>query len=255
MLAVRPVSMAVKPSTDAADAAASQRASVAADYAKVANDAAGCCVSSAQNRGAVGYTSADLALVGDADLGVGCGTPVRLARLQTGENVLDLGCGAGIDCLLAADAVGPAGRVVGVDMTPEMLARARAQALKSELAPPRLEFRLGEIENLPCENDWADAVISNCVVNLSPDKPRVLREALRVLKPGGAPRPSQRAPLFNVPWKISHPTRAQPQRPRLTRCPAPRRTHRRDAGRLAISDVVNVKELPEHLKTDEALAC
>ena len=255
MLAVRPVSMAIKPSTDAADAAASQRASVAADYAKVANDAAGCCVSSAQNRGAVGYTSADLALVGDADLGVGCGTPVRLARLQTGENVLDLGCGAGIDCLLAADAVGPAGRVVGVDMTPEMLARARAQALKSELAPPRLEFRLGEIENLPCENDWADAVISNCVVNLSPDKPRVLREALRVLKPGGAPRPSQRAPLSNVPWKISHPTRAQPQRPRLTRCPAPRRTHRRDAGRLAISDVVNVKELPEHLKTDEALAC
>ena len=195
MLAVRPVSMAVKPSTDAADAGASQRASVAADYAKVANNAAGCCVSSAQNRGAVGYTPADLALVGDADLGVGCGTPVRLARLQTGENVLDLGCGAGIDCLLAADAVGPAGRVVGVDMTPEMLARARAEALKSELAPPRLEFRLGEIENLPCENDWADAVISNCVVNLSPDKPRVLREALRVLKPGGAPRPSHRAPF------------------------------------------------------------
>ena len=110
--------------------------------------------------------------------------------------VLDLGCGAGIDCLLAADAVGPAGRVVGVDMTPEMLARARAEALKSELAPPRLEFRLGEIENLPCENDWADAVISNCVVNLSPDKPRVLREALRVLKPGGAPRPSPPRPAF-----------------------------------------------------------
>ena len=88
----------------------------------------------------------------------------------------------------------------------------------------------------------------------APKAPKEI-QALKVLKPGGAPRPSQRAPLSNVPRKISHPTRAQPQRPRLTRCPAPRRTHRRDAGRLAISDVVNVKELPEHLKTDEALAC
>ena len=103
MLAVRPVSMAVKPSTDAADAAASQRANVAADYAKVAKSEAGCCVSSTDNRGAIGYTAGDLAKVGDADLGVGCGTPVRLAQLLPGEHVVDLGCGAGIDCLLAAE--------------------------------------------------------------------------------------------------------------------------------------------------------
>lgn len=234
------MSMAVKPSTDAADAAASQRANVAADYAKVAKSEAGCCVSSTDNRGAIGYTAGDLAKVGDSDLGVGCGTPVRLAQLLPGEHVVDLGCGAGIDCLLAADAVGATGKVVGVDMTPEMLARARDGARKAEMLPPRLEFRLGEIENLPCENDWADAVISNCVINLSPDKPRVLREALRVLKPGGAAQPNPTAPNVRLPRHVGS----------FTNHPIPPST-----GRLAISDVVNVKELPDHLKTDEALAC
>ena len=103
---------------------------------------------------------------------------------------------------VAADAVGATGKVVGVDMTPEMLARARDGARQAEMLPPRLEFRLGEIENLPCENDWADAVISNCVINLSPDKPRVLREALRVLKPGGTSQPYRTQRSFATSRRI-----------------------------------------------------
>ena len=183
----KPKSTAVAAmSSDAeAEAAEAQRAKVAADYAAVVNNSGGCCVSSTDNRSAIGYTSEDLAKVGGADLGVGCGTPVRLAQLKPGETVMDLGCGAGIDCLLAADDVGPTGSVVGVDMTPDMLAKAREGARERGLLPPRVEFRLGEIENLPAGDNTVDAVISNCVINLSPDKPRVLREALRVLKPGG----------------------------------------------------------------------
>ena len=190
MLAARvPVAMAVdkprgaKPPSATSDAA--QRASVAKDYADVANQAGGCCVSSTPNRSAIGYTDADRAVAGDADLGVGCGTPVRLAALRKGETVLDLGCGAGVDCFLAHEAVGARGFVVGVDMTPAMLAKARAGADARGLRSDQLEFRLGEIENLPAGDATFDVVVSNCVVNLSPDKPRVFREALRVLKPGG----------------------------------------------------------------------
>lgn len=192
MLAARvPVAMAVdkpraataKPPRATSDAA--QRASVAKDYADVANQAGGCCVSSTPNRSAIGYTDADRAVAGDADLGVGCGTPVRLAALKRGETVLDLGCGAGVDCFLAHEDVGREGFVVGVDMTPDMLAKARAGAEKRGLGSDVLEFRLGEIENLPAGDATMDVVVSNCVINLSPDKPRVLREAFRVLKPGG----------------------------------------------------------------------
>jgi SAM-dependent methyltransferase len=190
MLAARvPVAMAVdkprgaKPPSATSDAA--QRASVAKDYADVANQAGGCCVSSTPNRSAIGYTEADRAVAGDADLGVGCGTPVRLAALKRGETVLDLGCGAGVDCFLAHEDVGREGFVVGVDMTPDMLAKARAGAEKRGLGSDVLEFRLGEIENLPAGDATMDVVVSNCVINLSPDKPRVLREAFRVLKPGG----------------------------------------------------------------------
>jgi SAM-dependent methyltransferase len=192
MLAARvPVAMAVdkpraataKPPRATSDAA--QRASVAKDYADVANQAGGCCVSSTPNRSAIGYTEADRAVAGDADLGVGCGTPVRLAALKRGETVLDLGCGAGVDCFLAHEDVGRDGFVVGVDMTPDMLAKARAGAEKRGLGSDVLEFRLGEIENLPAGDATMDVVVSNCVINLSPDKPRVLREAFRVLKPGG----------------------------------------------------------------------
>jgi SAM-dependent methyltransferase len=118
-----------------------------------------------------------------ANLGLGCGNPQAIAALEAGETVLDLGSGGGFDCFLAADAVGPAGRVIGVDMTPEMVERARENAREHDSEV--VEFRLGEIEHLPVADATVDAVISNCVVNLSPDKSQVFREASRVLRPGG----------------------------------------------------------------------
>ena len=132
----------------------------------------------------IGYRPEDLQAVPDgANLGLGCGNPVALASLQAGETVVDLGAGAGFDCFLAAKAVGEKGRVIGVDMTPAMIDRARANARKGGYG--NVEFRLGEIENLPVADNTADIIISNCVINLSPDKERVFREASRVLKPGG----------------------------------------------------------------------
>jgi arsenite methyltransferase len=133
---------------------------------------------------AVGYGERDLQAVPEgANLGLGCGNPVALAGLGAGEVVLDLGSGAGFDAFLAAAAVGPTGHVLGVDMTPEMVARARDNARKAEIG--NVEFRLGTIEALPVNDASVDVVISNCVINLSPAKPRVFREAFRVLKPGG----------------------------------------------------------------------
>ena len=133
----------------------------------------------------LGYSEADLAdLPEGADLGLGCGNPTALAELRPGEVVLDLGAGAGIDAFIAAQRVGPEGRVIGVDMTREMLARARKNAVEAGLHD-RVEFREGLIEELPVANASVDVVISNCVINLSPDKGRVFREAFRVLKPGG----------------------------------------------------------------------
>ena len=132
----------------------------------------------------LGYSTDELhGLPEGADLGLGCGNPQALAALQTGETVLDLGSGAGIDCFLAARKVGDTGRVIGVDMTPEMLQRARDNARQAETL--NVEFRLGEIEHLPVADSSVDVIISNCVINLSPDKPAVFREALRVLKRGG----------------------------------------------------------------------
>jgi len=116
-------------------------------------------------------------------LSLGCGDPVTLAELQPGQTVLDLGSGGGIDCFLAARQVGPTGRVIGVDMTPAMLEKARLN--KAKLNAENVEFRLGEIEHLPVADASVDVIISNCVINLSPDKPQVMREAYRVLKPGG----------------------------------------------------------------------
>ena len=116
-------------------------------------------------------------------LSLGCGDPVTLADIRAGDTVLDLGSGGGIDCFLAAKRVGPTGRVIGVDMTPDMLARARANAEKMKAI--NVEFRQGQIEALPVENDSVDVIISNCVINLSPDKLRVFREMFRALKPGG----------------------------------------------------------------------
>lgn len=144
----------------------------------------GCGCGSASVSQALGYDAADLAQIPQgADLGLGCGNPLSLADVRPGETVLDLGSGAGIDCFLAAKRVGPTGHVIGVDMTPEMIARARGNAATSGLA--NVDFRLGEIENLPVDSGTVDLIISNCVINLVPDKARAFAEAARVLAPGG----------------------------------------------------------------------
>jgi len=144
----------------------------------------GCCQDDPAVLDQLGYTAEQAAAIPEgANLGLGCGNPLSLAEAKPGETVLDLGSGAGIDCFLAAREVGSTGRVIGVDMTPAMIERARANAAKGDHA--NVEFRLGEIEHLPVADASVDLVISNCVVNLSPDKPQVFREALRALKPGG----------------------------------------------------------------------
>ncbi|MBI2265671.1 MAG: arsenite methyltransferase, partial [Armatimonadetes bacterium] len=132
----------------------------------------------------IGYEDDELASVPDgANLGLGCGNPIALASLREGETVLDLGAGGGFDCFLAADKVGPRGRVIGIDMTPEMVEKARENASKGSY--DNVEFRLGDIENLPLPDDSVDIVLSNCVINLSSDKEKVFRESFRVLRQGG----------------------------------------------------------------------
>jgi SAM-dependent methyltransferase len=164
-------------------------------YAGVATGtAAGCCapaVSSCCGAATVddaasqmGYSAEDLAAASEgANLGLGCGNPQAIAALAPGEVVVDLGSGAGFDCLLAAKQVGPTGRVIGIDMTHEMLQKARENAAR--LAASNVEFRLGEIEHLPIADNTADVILSNCVINLVPDKAQAFREAFRVLKQGG----------------------------------------------------------------------
>jgi len=133
----------------------------------------------------IGYSDEEIKAVPEgANLGLGCGNPVALASLREGETVLDLGSGAGFDCFLAAARVGKSGRVIGVDMTPEMVGKAWTNAAGGD--HPNVEFRLGEIENLPVADGSVDVVISNCVINLSPDKERVFAEAYRALRPGGS---------------------------------------------------------------------
>lgn len=132
----------------------------------------------------LGYTSDDLnAVPQGANLGLGCGNPQAIAELKPGETVLDLGSGGGFDCFLASRQVGESGHVIGVDMTAEMITQARRNAAKGGFT--NTEFRLGEIEHLPVADQSVDVILSNCVINLSPDKPQVFREAYRVLKPGG----------------------------------------------------------------------
>jgi SAM-dependent methyltransferase len=147
---------------------------------------------------AIGYSDEEIKAVPEgANLGLGCGNPTALASLKESEVVLDLGSGAGFDCFLAADKVGESGRVIGVDMTAEMIEKARENARKGDYR--NVEFRLGEIENLPMADNSVDVVISNCVINLSPDKKRVYEEAFRILKPGGRVMVSDIALLKELP--------------------------------------------------------
>lgn len=160
-------------------------------YGRVAREAGSCCSSSccgtAEPREVgkkIGYSEEDLASATQgANLGLGCGNPTAIASIQEGETVLDLGSGAGFDCFLASERVGPAGKVIGVDMTEEMVARAEANASRGGYK--NVEFRLGEIESLPIEDESIDLIVSNCVINLVPDKKAAFKEAHRVLRPGG----------------------------------------------------------------------
>lgn len=157
----------------------------------------------------IGYSEAEIANVPeDANMGLGCGNPQLIANIQEGETVVDLGSGGGFDCFLASKKVGPKGYVIGVDMTPEMISKSRVMAKKYRYR--NVDFRLGEIENLPVADNTAHVIISNCVINLSPNKQRVYNEVYRILKKGG---------------------------------------------RIAISDVVLIRELTEEMKADEKLYC
>jgi ubiquinone/menaquinone biosynthesis C-methylase UbiE len=169
--------------------------------AKAKTEPCGCGCASTSTSEQIGYTKSELASVPNgADLNLGCGNPVALASLKEGETVIDLGSGGGLDCFLASKRVGAKGTVIGIDMTAEMLERARANCRKGGYK--NVEFRLGEIENIPVADNTGDIIISNCVINLSPDKLRVFKEAYRVLKPKGGMMISDIVLLKDLPKKV-----------------------------------------------------
>jgi arsenite methyltransferase len=190
------------------------RESVRKGYAAIAQGGESCCGKTKTCCGggdaagvakAVGYSDAELATLPEgANMGLSCGNPGAIAALKPGEVVLDLGSGGGFDVFLVAQKVGPKGRAIGVDMTPEMLGKARknAERFRKRTKLDNVEFRLGEIEHLPVADASVDVVISNCVINLSPDKPQVWREIARVLKPGGRVAVSDLALLKPLPRKV-----------------------------------------------------
>jgi len=155
-------------------------------YKEIAISGAGCSCSCNKAKNiskSIGYTDEELKIVGKANLGLGCGNPLAFGKIKEGDTVLDLGSGAGIDAILAAKKVGEKGRVIGVDMTEEMIEKAKENAQKQGIK--NVEFLLGEIENLPIKDNSVDTIITNCVINLTPDKSKTFAEAYRVLKPGG----------------------------------------------------------------------